>query len=380
MIAVATPGEAVVPAATGSRRVPELDALRGLAAGVVLLFHLHPTTFFYGWAGVDLFFVLSGYLITSIILRYSREPAFLVNFYARRSLRIWPIYYLTLALLVAINPLIPRPEPLTAWPYYLTYTQNVWYYWTNNAVPFHTAFDHTWTLALEEQFYLIWPLLVMLAGRRRTIYLGLAAAFVAYAFRTGGILTWEWYSERILIARCDGFALGGVLAALLAADRTARDTARLRLGLAATAIVALVYLVGGCLRFGNGWLGLPTPVWPGLTILAFAALFTGVIGLVVLDAGRPWLAPLRLQPLVGMGQVSYGLYLYHYPIYWALDGFTFDMSYQRPLWADALRLALSLGVAVGSWYLIEKPILGLKERFGYEKRRGSGSAEPSERG
>ncbi len=199
------------------RRVPELDALRGLAASVVLLFHLRPLSFFYGWAGVDLFFVLSGYLITSIILRHCDQPGFLIRFYARRSLRIWPIYYLALLVLVAINPMLPQPQPTTALPYYLTYTQNLWLYWTNATVPFLPEFDHTWTLALEEQFYVIWPALVLWAGRRRVVRLCLITVAIAYYSRTG-FLGWGPYSERILIARCDGFALGGLLAALRVID------------------------------------------------------------------------------------------------------------------------------------------------------------------
>src|SRR4051812_9144594 len=110
-------------------RVPELDALRAFAAGIVLLFHLRPEGFVFGWTGVDLFFVLSGYLITTIILQHQAAPGFLRNFYVRRGLRIWPLYYLTLFGLVALNPFLPRPQPMAGLPYYLTYTQNVPSYW-----------------------------------------------------------------------------------------------------------------------------------------------------------------------------------------------------------------------------------------------------------
>src|SRR5262245_12702190 len=96
------------------RRVPELDALRAVAALVVLLFHLNPPRFFFGWTGVDLFFVLSGYLITTIILDHCNRRGFVWNFYARRGLRIWPTYYLTLAVLVLTSPFLPskKREPL----------------------------------------------------------------------------------------------------------------------------------------------------------------------------------------------------------------------------------------------------------------------------
>ena len=148
------------------RRIPELDALRALAALVVLLFHLNPPRFFFGWTGVDLFFVLSGYLITTIILDHQGQRGFLRNFYARRGLRIWPIYYIALFAVVATAPLVPRDRrpPLNGLGYYVTYLQNITLYQLRPPPEFHIAFDHTWTLALEEQFYLIWPALIALAS------------------------------------------------------------------------------------------------------------------------------------------------------------------------------------------------------------------------
>jgi peptidoglycan/LPS O-acetylase OafA/YrhL len=344
------------------RRVPELDSLRGVAAVVVLLFHLDPMRFQWGWSGVDLFFVLSGYLITAIILRHGNAPGFVLRFYARRSLRIWPIYYLTMVALVVANPFGPRPQPLDGWPYYATYTQNIWEYGIGRPAKFHIAFDHTWTLALEEQFYLLWPALVIWAGPRRVVRLCLATIAVAFLARRDTILAYA-FSERVLIARCDGFALGGLLAAFLSRDRTARETALLRLGLAAGVLLGGGFLAWGRTRYGWAWIGLPTPAWPDWTILAFGVLYTGIIGLVALHAGRRGLAPLRLGPLVFLGQISYGLYLYHYPVYWFLDGGKF--AYDQPPGTMALKLAASLAVATLSWYLIERPLLGLKDRFAY---------------
>ena len=134
------------------KRVPELDALRAIAAGIVLVFHLRPQSFPFGWTGVDLFFVLSGYLITSIILGHGDSPGFYRNFYMRRGLRIWPIYYLTLFVLLATNPLLDQPQPMRGLAYVLTYTQNTPLFWRKIPPLFHRAFDHSWTLALEEQF------------------------------------------------------------------------------------------------------------------------------------------------------------------------------------------------------------------------------------
>ena len=154
-----------LPSVAPTGRIPELDAVRGLAAVAIVLFHWR-----FHWpflrTAVDLFFVLSGFLITSILLRTGESPHAFRTFYARRALRIFPIYYLTFAIFLAINPFAPRPHPIAALPYFLTYTQFIQGYWGQTIPPFSRAFGHTWTLAIEEQFYLFWPLVAWAVGRR----------------------------------------------------------------------------------------------------------------------------------------------------------------------------------------------------------------------
>ncbi len=352
------------------KRVPELDSLRALAAVVVLFFHLDPIRYFPGWTGVDLFFVLSGYLITSIILRDGGSPGFYRNFYARRSLRIWPIYYLTLFTLVAINPFLAVPDRFTDFYYDLTYTQNLPIYWRGMPPPPHPGFDHTWTLAIEEQFYLVWPALVVWAGRRRLVPLCVLTILIALATRAGSNWIIPRYPERLLVSRSDGFALGALLAWAFAEGGWV-DRRRDLVELAFRSMVALasLYLIWGCWSFGGlGFIGLPTPIYPAETIFAFASLYAGIIGLIVLHAGSRWLAPLRLRVLVYLGQISYGLYLYHFVVYWIIDG-----CHQKPVshkmaqpWTiQAGKLAVTLAVAVASWHLIERPILRWKDRFRY---------------
>src|SRR5262249_10417329 len=120
------------------RRVPELDGLRGFAGILVVAHHLWPEVLFFGWAAVDLFFVLSGYLITRIILE-NGGPGFLWTFYARRSLRIWPIYYISILVLLTCT----QPEP-GAVPFYLLYIQNIPHYWGGHMPVWH-EFVHSWT-------------------------------------------------------------------------------------------------------------------------------------------------------------------------------------------------------------------------------------------
>ena len=330
----------------------------------MLLFHLDPPRFFWGWTGVDLFFVLSGYLITGIIAREVTSARSMAVFYLRRGLRIWPVYYLTLLVLVALNPFLARPESLATLPYYLTFTQNVQLYVRSTIPPVIAAFDHTWTLALEEQFYLAWPLLAALAGRKRLAWLCAGVAALGWAARAGGYISWSTYSERTLLGRCDGFALGGLLAALMRDDRIGA-TARRRL-FGATTLLSGAYLGLGMARLGGvPFLGLPTPADPAGTILAVGIFYLGVVGTVATSAGSPWLAPLRAKWVAGPGKISYGIYMYHYPIYWLVDGGRFVNG--RPWPIGALKLGLTLAAASLSWRLVERPCLDLKERLAYRR-------------
>ena len=141
--------------------IPQLDGLRGIAILIVLLAHLDYLPIFgsakylkYGRTGVDLFFVLSGFLITGILLDTKEFPGYFKNFYARRALRIWPIYYAMLILFFSLLPAIfPHHSFHTdwnAWPYYATYTQNLFYNF-----PHSTPLGPTWSLAVEEQYYMV---------------------------------------------------------------------------------------------------------------------------------------------------------------------------------------------------------------------------------
>ena len=359
------------------RRMPELDALRALAAAAVLLFHLDGVRFFAGWAGVDLFFVLSGYLITAIILREGASKGFLPRFYARRGLRIWPIYYLTILVIVAINPFVPEPQPLDELPYLLTFTKYVEFYRHNTmTIPDIAPLGHTWTLSMEEQFYLIWPAVVLLAGRRGLVPICLALAWISVSARSGGtLLFWSPYLDRILMSRCDGFALGGLLAVGLETSANRPSLLRpVRIGLSVTATLALADLVRGCRSEGaSGFLRLPQLPDQGTATFALCVLFFGAVGLVATSSGHPALAPLRFAPLVHLGQISYGLYLYHFPIYWLIDG---QVPPKDQTLAHAiLKLGASLAAATLSWILIERPILRLKDRFRYAGRPASGDGK-----
>ena len=188
-------------------RIPELDALRGIAALLIVLFHVRLNGMFPSWGSmVDLFFVLSGFLITGILFEHGGAKGFLPKFYARRALRILPIYYLTFPLFFAMNAFAPRPASLAALPQHLTYTQFLEGYAFAPIRYLGIHYRHTWTLAIEEQFYLFWPIAVLAMGRRRLPYLLIPMVFVPIACRVMG------FFPHLLITRCDGLVLGSLLA------------------------------------------------------------------------------------------------------------------------------------------------------------------------
>jgi peptidoglycan/LPS O-acetylase OafA/YrhL len=354
-------GEGMAGGLTG-RRIPELDSLRAIAALLIVGFHNWIRVAFFGWVGVNLFFVLSGYLITSIILDNLHVDRFVLKFYMRRSLRIWPIYYLLLFVLLFLNEVVLRGPagaryPIDGLANYLTYTQNVQAYWFGAIPPFLAPswFVHTWTLAIEEQFYLIWPATVVLTGRRALIPVSLVFTALAVWARAFG------FHQFLLLSQVDALALGGLLAALLANGEWVRShVPMVRRGLSPVGIGAFVFLLWSHLPHHARSLAQNT--W---TMLAVNVLFFAAVGLAVIHTGRPLLAPLRLRALRYLGQISYGVYLYHVPVMHWLKPVILRALPRHDQLVNVLVLIPCFAVAVISWELVEKPLLRLKDRFRY---------------
>ena len=363
--------------------IPALDGLRGCAILAVLLLHFTsalttPTgaparlvkqVFSLGWTGVDLFFVLSGFLITGILADARETPHRYRTFYARRALRILPLYYGFVLLLFVVPPLIGARTYTTAFadqlPYWL-YLQNFWPL-SNGALDFAA---HLWSLAIEEQFYLAWPLVVFTLSRTaalRVCVLCLAGALayrVASVFMVDDLRTVYFHT----LGRIDGLALGGAIALMA---RGNGGLARLRRMAPAVLILSVALLAGAPLHPSGYNPGGAYMVSVGYSALA---LFFGALLVLALDGGWPALPRLLSgRVLRFFGRYSYGLYVVHVPLIALarLAGVSPD-AFAGTRWElaallgyVALMAAASIVVALASWNLYEKPFLKLKSRFTY---------------
>jgi peptidoglycan/LPS O-acetylase OafA/YrhL len=368
------------------RYMPQLDALRALAVFAVWFEHWGikdlPGLRYVPWGqfGVWLFFVLSGFLITGILLR-SRESverarqtgspgglwAAARSFYARRFLRILPIYYITLFATVF---LLHYPGMRQVFWWHLAYATNFRVAIDPSSFPNQGGF-HFWTLAVEEQFYLIWPALILLVPKRhvlKTIFLALASGLI---FRVACVLLGQRGAAGVWPFACfDLFAYGAAVAAL-GEDARYRDAGAAfcrwcaRMGTPAL----LILLAAAAWHQREGPPGVPT-VNLLLDPLAAGAVFAALIARTARGFTGMGKAVLEFKPLLYLGRISYGLYIYHnfmQRLLWLL----FDRLHlalpTHFLPAFGIRAAATILIASASWYLIEKPVNGLKRFFEYAK-------------
>ncbi len=344
-----------------------LDGLRALAVAAVLAFHTGAGWAIGGFLGVDLFFVLSGFLITMLLVAewQRRQQISLRRFYARRALRLLPAVLLLCAFLLAVGPVgSGAPARNALWKGVAGTT----FYFANwqqafGLLPLFQLTDHTWSLAIEEQFYLVWPPLLVLTiawARRRGVdpmrallILALGLAAISALLR---IALWSGVSGEPRLyygtdTRADSLLIGAALGIAYATGRLGWGR-RLLPALAPVALLAILAAFGFVHRSDAAlYLG-------GLTALA------GVVALLI--AGLA-LAPdgpvgrlLALAPLVFLGRISYGIYLWHWPVFRYLHEAELGLSW----WPTQLvRIAVTLGAATLSFFLLERPLLRLRHRF-----------------
>lgn len=354
---------------------PALDGLRTIAVGIVLCAHGGVTWFRSGGVGVDIFFVLSGFLITTILrTEHQRTGAISFrNFYARRFLRLAPALFLTCAVVAVAKPAFGEAFPGTDIALALSYTAN----WAQALYGYYmTWLNHCWSLAIEEQFYLIWPLVIVglersvrAPGAKAALLLAGAAGIAVYRAWHVGV----WTDERInfgLDTRMDSLMTGAALSYFLA-WRAGDPNIPAAIGQATTgglmppqfsqllgrafAPLALVtlFLIPNIVTWYSPWMG-----WIGYVLVA--GLAATVLADLVLGR-HSLLAPvLATRPMVFVGKISYGLYLLHLPVYFAVE----KVIPEAPLIVRlGCKVGVSLALATMSYYWVEKRFLRLKDRF-----------------
>jgi peptidoglycan/LPS O-acetylase OafA/YrhL len=349
-------------------RVRALDGVRAIAILLVFAVHTKPPLLLGGRIGVDLFFVLSGFLITSILLQEYRQTGsiHLGYFYIRRALRLFP----ALASVIVFGLLYTRifhPEKME-----MTINNAMWvagyaFNWKiislfPNWLEHQWLFSHVWSLSVEEQFYIVWPIITLSmfcfgASQRTRFAIVIAGIVLPAIFRA---VLWNrdptlaWYFNTFL--RFDGLMWGAFAAMLI--DAGFLPTDRLKVHVARLAPVGFVGLVAIATREGlsSGFL-----YQFGFTL---AGLFSAILIYCSAVSPLPWFTGLlELKPLRWIGMVSYGLYLWHIPVIVVVMELKIG-----PVRAMLLEAAATFTVATLSFYYYEKPFLRAKARFTARKK------------
>lgn len=373
-----------------SAHFPGLDGLRGIAIVAVIAHNLQllqnpensvgravEMALDRGWIGVQLFFVLSGFLITGILLDTRSAPNYFKSFFVRRALRIFPLYYISLALLFLLLPALGAIDPaLQAKP---AQQLPFWFYVSNWTQPFgfNGGFvTHFWSLAVEEQFYLIWPFL--LRSRSPVAVLRLCIGIAAAALVIRLVLLHSNVNPQAIymfsVCRMDALALGGAMAAALRIDRMAAWLAPRSVALLWMAIGFAS--VGAAVTHGYPRLS-PLDESVGYTILSVSMMLLVGASATADRATRggvfTWL---RAGSLRTLGKYSYAVYVLHRPVNdllgvpylapWLPHAGTWIVSTLIYLLTAAVAC---LGLAMLSYRFIEEPFLRLKRRFSVEEPR-----------
>jgi peptidoglycan/LPS O-acetylase OafA/YrhL len=366
-----------------SKHLGGLDGLRGIAILSVIVFHtlssapqqsllekivVHLGSL--GWMGVDLFFVLSGFLITGILIDQRLRPRYFRTFFARRVLRIVPAYAAFLIFMMFIAPLVGAVETIDA---LRLRDLQLWYwsYLVNIYIALHGwaaaagGTTHLWSLAIEEQFYLLWPVAVLILSPRALARLALACIVMAECVRLGLVLIGapREVSYVLLPARFDTLAFGALLACAMRSPELLAKIYSYRALVLRTSLAALsiVLMVKHTLDFQQ----------PLTQLIGYSAI-AAMSGWLVLYAigSHGWLT---MRPLRFIGKYSYAMYIWHSLVI-AVVAKTSSFGGLKVNWASSLPsyglfvavvIVGTIGVALLSWTLIEKPFLRMKRFVPY---------------
>jgi peptidoglycan/LPS O-acetylase OafA/YrhL len=342
------------------RYQPALDGLRAVSVLLVLGLHASYGHFPGGWLGVNVFFVLSGFLITSILLdEHARTGALSIKrFYYRRALRLLPALCVALALTGLLWWACGWPGSYSFGALASLFYYSNWIKALGRGVELG-AFGHMWSLSVEEQFYLVWPLMIIPLARRlpQAKVLGAVLAGLVLALALGRSALWYAGSPladyNSTLARADALILGAAIAALFRDERFV-TLARSPAGQTAAWLGMLITLVSaGLFDEYRPWLY----TYGGLTLFSLAA--AAMIASAAAAEHGPFARVLQRSPLVWIGKRSYGLYLYHFALFQALEVLRAP-GLANFAWVTAVRFAVTFAVAAASFAWVEQRFLRMK--------------------
>ncbi len=346
---------------------PSLDGLRAIAILAVVLFHISNTYVPGGWAGVDIFFVLSGYLITSLLIDEESQQGTINfrNFYLRRLLRLAPALVCLLAFQVAVA--IASPNPAHRVDYLRAAVLSGFYLMNwNRAFGWFSEglLGHTWSLSMEEQFYLLWPLLFLFLrnkNSKRFLFIGIISIIAWRSLLAiSGASAERTYNG--FDTHSDGLLMGCFIAFMPWTN--VKELARKTVTVPAIAILAIFLLLPYDARFTETI---------GLSIAAFFAAW-----IVIALQGDSWIKRfLSLKLLVYTGRISYGWYLWHYPILLLAKAHVSAHGRPQVIALDAAIFVFSYLSAMFSFRFIELPFLKIKRHFGFRTSERKEESSPA---
>jgi len=370
-----------MPASSGGR-LKSLDGVRGVAILSVIAYHtlliadrpaILPTLWSAvmnsTWAGVDLFFVLSGFLITGILIDSRQESGYFRNFYARRTLRIFPLYYSVLIAVFVLPPLVASRWLPAAYSelfhnqlWLWTYLQNFLQSKGPHQLP---GFGHFWSLAVEEQFYWVWPFVVFFSGNKTLLRICAAVCILSPLLRLALLqccLT-PWAVRELTFTRADTLLFGAGVAVLV---RESELASRLVIGVRSLLAAALLCLA--VILVTRHWLPYEAPEMEVLGYSSLGLLFATLIYMLVTRDG-PLNRYFSNSVLRWFGKYSYAIYVFQAPLAAAFKALMQRKAPGVPEFAGALIVfacttAVSCGAALLSWNLLESRFLRLKRYFG----------------